>query len=208
MILVFGKGINDSLEVTQRQIGDTAHSRCPFYDRWTNMLRRCYSETYLKKHPTYRGCTVCEDWLLFSNFKCWMERQDWEGKDLDKDLLSPECKIYSPATCLFVGKDLNYFLIPRESMDDLPLGVSKTHNRYQKAQKYRARYNKIQVGGFVSPLSAHKVWQKLYIAKAEELILKYPEVRLLLEEMKNKVEKDLIEGRETLKVGIYGGRNE
>lgn len=38
-----------------------------------------------------------EEWLLFSNFKSWMEQQ--EEKVLDKDLLHTHNKIYT--NCLF-----------------------------------------------------------------------------------------------------------
>lgn len=45
---------------------------CPFYRKWKNMLKRCYSKKELEKHPTYLECLVCSEWLTFSNFKRWM----------------------------------------------------------------------------------------------------------------------------------------
>lgn len=50
------------------------------------------------------GCSVCEEWLTFSNFKRWMEQQDYEGKALDKDLLVSQNKTYSSETCVFVPR--------------------------------------------------------------------------------------------------------
>ena len=82
---------------------------CPFYRKWTEMLKRCYSPIYQERHPTYIGCSTCRDWLVFSNFKMWMETQDWEGKELDKDILFPGNKVYGPATCVFVDKRVNTF---------------------------------------------------------------------------------------------------
>lgn len=120
--LIFGKGVNDVEGKTQLQKDKKVIWRCPFYDRWTNMLRRCYSKSYQKSFPTYVGCTVCEEWLRFSTFKTWMQFQDWEGKELDKDLLSGKSKIYSPETCGFIGKDLNNFIIQRSTRNELPLG--------------------------------------------------------------------------------------
>ena len=64
--------------------------RCPYYSRWESMLSRVYSKNYHLRRPTYKGCSVCEEWLLFSNFKKWVDEQpcgDWENRHLDKDLL-------------------------------------------------------------------------------------------------------------------------
>lgn len=79
---------------------------CHFYRKWRSMLTRCYSNLY----PSYKGCSVCNEWLTFSNFKSWMEQQDWEGKELDKDLLIEGNKVYSPETCLFIDAEVNLFL--------------------------------------------------------------------------------------------------
>ena len=31
------------------------------YSVWKSMLSRCYYDKYKKTHPTYEGCTVCEE---------------------------------------------------------------------------------------------------------------------------------------------------
>lgn len=85
-------------------------NKCPFYTKWTDMLKRCYSQKYLKKQPTYLGCSVCEEWKYLSNFKRWMETQDWKEKHLDKDILFLNNKIYSPETCIFISPSLNSFM--------------------------------------------------------------------------------------------------
>jgi hypothetical protein len=74
------------------------------------MLSRCYSEAYQTRYPTYKGCTVHNKWLTFSVFKSWMQTQDWEGKQLDKDLLISGNKCYSSTTCLFVTSQINKLL--------------------------------------------------------------------------------------------------
>lgn len=40
------------------------------YRKWADMLRRCYNEEYHKtdKGKCYVGCTVCDRWLVLSNF--------------------------------------------------------------------------------------------------------------------------------------------
>lgn len=96
---------------------------CPFYSKWMNMLTRCYSEAFHRNRPSYRGCTVCKDWLVFSNFKDWMSRQNWDGNALDKDLVGNGNKIYSPDTCVFVSPELNSFLLINHKIrGDLPAG--------------------------------------------------------------------------------------
>lgn len=51
-------------------------SLCPFYKTWVSMIRRCYDEKVHELKPCYSGCSVVDEWLLFSNFKSWMEDQD------------------------------------------------------------------------------------------------------------------------------------
>jgi hypothetical protein len=49
--------------------------------------------------------------LYATAFKKWMEQQDWDGKCLDKDIIAPGSKLYSPETCAFVLKATNLFVI-------------------------------------------------------------------------------------------------
>ena len=74
--LVYGVGVNDSAQATKTMIrvGGVQKQiwRCPYYGKWVNMLQRCYSELYHDKFPTYKDCTVCEEWKYFSKFKKWM----------------------------------------------------------------------------------------------------------------------------------------
>ena len=97
------------------------------------MLRRCYSDKFFRKQPTYKECSVCNDWLTFSNFKAWMEKQDWKGKCLDKDIVHLGNKIYSPENCVFVSAALNnLFTDNRAIRGEYPIGVcfDKSTNRF------------------------------------------------------------------------------
>lgn len=133
-VLLYGVGTNDSNYPTRKteKVGGKRVDVwvCPFYDRWRKMLSRCYSkQTYL----TYKECYVCEEWLYFSNFKVWMQTQDWEGKHLDKDLLVFGNKVYSPETCCFLPPKINHFLTENQrTSGGLPAGVtfSKTEKKY------------------------------------------------------------------------------
>ena len=64
------------------------------------MLKLCYSPAHHKKYPSYVGCTVCEEWKTFSNFRRWMVTQNFEGRHLDKDLLVKDNLHYSPVRTL------------------------------------------------------------------------------------------------------------
>lgn len=134
---------------------------CPFYSRWKDLLKRCYSAASLKKNPSYRGCTVCEEWLLFSNFRKWMIGQNWEGMQLDKDILFEGNKIYSPETSVFVTSQVNTFLLDcRESRGEFPIGVT-LHN---STGKYVSRCGnpftreRDYLGLFICPQEAHNAW--------------------------------------------------
>jgi len=54
-----------------------------------------------------------------------MERQDWKGKHLDKDILVLGNKVYSPETCRFVSLQVNCIFGDRKvSRGKYPQGVS------------------------------------------------------------------------------------
>src|SRR3990172_2957602 len=117
--LVFGVGINDAdytvqvnkpIMVDGGKVKQKVVWRCPFYRTWVGMLERGYSEKCKIKHPTYRDASVCKEWHLFSTFSRWMQQQDWEGNQLDKDLLIPGNKVYNQETCVFVSRQVNLFL--------------------------------------------------------------------------------------------------
>ena len=113
-LLIYGIGVNDSNYVTKPTTAGGLRVPCPFYVKWLDMLTRCYSVKLHKRNPSYIGCTVCDDWLVFSKFKLWMETQDWKNKELDKDLLIQDNKIYSPRTCLLISKEINLLLTDRK----------------------------------------------------------------------------------------------
>ena len=77
------------------------------YSVWSGMLERCYSDKLHYKHPSYIGCTVCDDWHDFQVFADWFEINYIKGYDLDKDIKIKGNRIYSPTTCLFVTQKDN-----------------------------------------------------------------------------------------------------
>ena len=104
--LVCGYGVNDA-DYNTRPYVDGKQIMCKYYQTWRNMIKRCYDPKTQARYLTYIGCTVCEEWLKFSNFKKWMMTQDFESKCLDKDILVQGNKVYSPDTCIFVTNVIN-----------------------------------------------------------------------------------------------------
>ena len=102
------------------------------------MLKRCYSGECQKKHPTYKDCYVCPEWLNYSNFKKWFNDNyyeiEGEQMDLDKDILVKGNKIYAPNTCVFVPQNINTLFIKRDkARGKYPIGVCfcKDKNKYK-----------------------------------------------------------------------------
>ena len=177
--LLHGVGINDAdykTCVTLRTDGiKKTLWKCPYYERWSNMLQRCYFKKYQEAVPTYKGCVVCDEWLTFSNFKKWMEQQDWEGKHLDKDFLGNGSKIYNPSTCVFVPPEVNGFLVVgKKTGRSLPLGVKIT--KHNKKNPYLVRSGKrdtMHIGYFSDPQDAHQAWLKYRLTICEGYLIKY-----------------------------------
>ena len=149
--LVYDVGINDADYVVKPRINGKMVT-CPFYRKWTDMLQRCYNPKFQAKCPTYVGCTVAEVWLTFSNFKAWMEKQDWEGKHLDKDLLDPGNKVYGPENCVFVSGHINTLLTdnaanrgayPQGVNFDKPTGKYKAQCSVGGRSKHLGRFTTI-----------------------------------------------------------------
>ena len=170
--LVHGVGVNDLGYRTQvweelpknggKRIQKSVF-RCKYYEVWESMLERCHSKKFLERKPTYIGTSVCSEWLSATIFKTWMEKQDWHGKCLDKDIIAPGSKLYSPDTCAFVLQATNSFVLASDaSRGKCPIGV----DLYKRTGKYRARCRnpftgkKENLGYFSTPEEAHEAWRK------------------------------------------------
>ena len=141
--LVYGVGINDAEYTVQKRNKDGKMERCPYYVKWSSMMQRSYSEQYNKKFGSYKDVEVCESWKTFSNFKKWMETKDWKDKELDKDIMITNNKIYSPSACIFIPKTINYlFADSAKARGKYPQGVhiDKKNNKFiSQINKYGKR---------------------------------------------------------------------
>ena len=123
---LFGVAINDSttrIKVNKKLL--------PSYSLWYSMISRCYSPKMHKHTETYIDCSVCEEWLYFSNFEKWYNGNYIEGCHLDKDIIIKGNKIYSPETCSFVPREINNLIEnSRASRGNTPMGVLERCGRF------------------------------------------------------------------------------
>jgi hypothetical protein len=164
---VYGVGIND--------LGRRNHH----YPRWCGMLRRSYDTKFQQTNPTYVGSSVCPEWLTLSCFSIWCDQFQWEGMQLDKDLLAPETtgKLYCPEVCIPVPQWLNLlFNDHRSDRGEYATGV----HFHKQRQKFQARLgvdgSRQNLGLF---LTEDEAFQAYNTAKADYVRSKYPQIASL-----------------------------
>lgn len=97
--LLYGVGIDD--------FKDTYGADEWSYTVWEGMLDRCYNESSTRSRATYTDCSVAPCWHRYSDFKVWFDKNCIAGYQLDKDILIPGNRVYSPDTCCFVPPYIN-----------------------------------------------------------------------------------------------------
>lgn len=135
----------------------------PKYTAWISMLNRCYRDK--DRFPAYYGkCEICEEWQNYQNFAKWYEENEYtcEGRlHIDKDILHPNCNLYSPDNCLLVPQRINMLFLNKPNKRGLPNGISKTPNGYS------ANYNKQILGTYQTLQEAYSKY-----ADAKETTIK------------------------------------
>lgn len=139
------------------------------YIIWRSMIVRCYDDAKHIKFPTYIGCSVCDEWLYYSNFKKWFNENYIEGYALDKDILVKGNKVYGPDTCCFVPQAINCLVKgSRGKSDGLPVGVhyDKRQRKYT-TQKGQVGQRRCKYLGYFSTVeeafAAYKTAKEAYI---------------------------------------------
>lgn len=168
--LRYGWGINDvSYSVYKTEIIAGKQKQiwvCPYYQKWCSIIQRSVDVKFQEIHPTYKDCTICEEWKYLSNFIKWVDSQpnrDWQNCCLDKDFLIEGNKKYSPETVVFIPVNLNNFIISSDkSRGGLMMGVCSSYNNKNPYQAYcrnpfqrKGEY----LGVFHTELDAHLAWQ-------------------------------------------------
>lgn len=183
--LIHGVGVNDAdYKISKYELVDGKKKQtwvCPFYKKWQSMIERCYSKSFHLKWPNYLACYTIPEWHYFMTFRAWMVEQDWAGKHLDKDLLYPGNKLYSPGTCIFVDHKVNCFIVEgKVARGSYPIGVcalkgtkkfmAQCHSVEDNEQKY--------LGLFDSSQEAHQAWLKFKLEQAKNLAKEQTDPRI------------------------------
>lgn len=144
------------------------------YSIWLHMIERCYAEHKQDEHPAYYGISeCCKEWLNYQVFAEWYMNNRYEideRLDLDKDIMFPGNKIYSPYHCLLVPHRINLMFTNKKNNRGLPNGI------YHEVSGYSSRYNTEELGIYSTLESAYDVYAK---RKKEEIIKvanKYKEI--------------------------------
>lgn len=113
---------------------DLRGSQPRMFSLYYEMFRRCYSEAYQRRFPTYRDCSVCDDWHVFESFRehvSGLENFDKLGTQdlhLDKDLLVPGNRVYGPGLVALVCPQVNASVTAGCSVLDTETGT--VYNSY------------------------------------------------------------------------------
>lgn len=130
------------------------------YETWVGMIARCYSPCKLRRKPTYKRCSVCEEWKYFSKFKEWFDEQGYrKGYNLDKDILVQGNLVYSSSTCCFVPQYINLLILNRVRIKGkYKVGVCKIRDKF--VAQCRMRDKNINLGSYLTEEEAHMAYKK------------------------------------------------
>ena len=163
---VFGVGYVGRGEYGTRLAGKSH----PTYTRWQHVLRRCYSDRYLKRHPSYQGCYVNDFWHNYQNFGEWFTNLVYkqDGWDIDKDVLLKGNKEYSDKHCILLPPEINISITNR-ALDRgkcvVGVGYNSKYNNYY-AQISKGEQGHVSLGTFKSEIEAfraYKAEKELYL---------------------------------------------
>jgi hypothetical protein len=105
-----------------------------------------------------------------------MLTKDWQDKHLDKDILIPNNKMYSPEACMFVTLEINNLMLDNHTnRNDHPLGVhyDKTRNKFKAELSVRGKNQFI--GRYSTPEEAHLAYRRCKSTHIRAVALKQEE---------------------------------
>lgn len=195
---IFGVGVNDLKYKENKEI-----SKTKAYKIWLGILRRSYDKKYKEKFKTYACCKVCDEWLLFSNFKKWFDenyRFDLGNQgvklELDKDLLGKDEKLHSPENCVFLPYDVNTFIRKRNSNNTSGF-VGVTWDK--EYEKWRVRTNGFETkkniscgrfDNFEEACQVYKCFLLIEVEKVKVYLTKLGYNQKVIQELEDKFKKE------------------
>lgn len=115
-------------------IPDACKNNAPYYKAWISITLRSTNQKFKDAHPTYRDCTICNEWRTLSNFKRWFEdpcNGYQKGLQIDKDTLVKGNKEYAPDKCCFVPQEINSVISIKPKGKSLVIGVKPNANKFE-----------------------------------------------------------------------------
>lgn len=163
------------------------------YGVWDAIIDRCYCNK--EKYPAYCDQTiVCDEWHNYQNFAKWYDENKYpvnERLHIDKDILYPNCHMYSPKTCLLTPQRINMLFMNKPNSRGLPNGIFKIKNGY------RAEYQGNKIGKYNTLDEAYNAYS----------IVKENNIKKLADEYKDIIPKKLYDALYTYKVDINNDKN-
>lgn len=126
----------------------------------------------------YEGVTISEKFGTFAIFKEWASTQigaNNEGWHIDKDILVPGNKVYSPDLCVFVPVQLNMMTPTAKAIrGTLPIGVSREKsNRATYTARCSIDGKNVKFCGFKDVQSAFNKYKEIKEANIKRLAEEY-----------------------------------
>ena len=149
--------------------------QCKEYDIWSNMLKRCYTES--------GTTTVCKEWLNYQVFAKWYngELNRVEEGYLVYNLIDTDATEYNPRTTTLIPTPIYMQLKRRtkyKSIHGLPTGVTHQVDRNNRPTgRYSAnlgiKYKRIRLGTFYSVEDAARAYREAKEKHVRELAHEY-----------------------------------
>lgn len=169
--LVYGVGLYEKGEFAAKVGGKMVKE----YELWAKMLQRCYSGNYQDKYPTYKGCSVSQDFTHYQKFAEWCQSQvgfGIKGFALDKDVIYKGNKQYNADSCAFIPTEVNNLLTQSNSSRGVcPIGVCFDKQAGKFGSSIRVAGKCRRLGRFSSPeeaFSAYKTAKETYVKVVAE----------------------------------------
>lgn len=138
---------------------------------WRGMLYRCYYSCFKDKYPTYKDCSVCDEWLTLSEFKKWFDENYVEGYALDKDILVKGNKVYGPDTCCFVPQEINSLIVAPTKRSSVGRGVTFAYGKYRVLMNKKGKL--VHLGVYDSKEKAFAIYKTAKESYVKELATDY-----------------------------------
>ena len=142
-------------------------------DAWKCMMERCYCGERKEHMKYFESCDICDEWLNFQNFAEWYCTHKYpvnERLHVDKDILFPGNKTYSPSNCLLVPQRINMLFLNKPNKRGLPNGIIRAKSGYL------AKYNQKELGIFNTIDEAFFHYAKAKEKKIKEVANEYKNI--------------------------------